>query len=61
MTSRWLRGRLVAAVTAAPPGIWVPLPARMGDHDADAIGAAARKLEREGFMELRGAQARARQ
>jgi A/G-specific adenine glycosylase len=60
-TTRWLRGRLVAAVTAAPAGVWVALPARLGEHDADAIGAAARKLEREGFMDLRGGEARVRQ
>jgi hypothetical protein len=60
MTSRWLRGRLVAAVTAAPAGSWVALPARLGEHDADAIGATARKLEREGFMDLRGGEARVR-
>ena len=39
MTSRWLRGRLVAAVTAAPAGSWVALPARLGEHDADAIAS----------------------
>ena len=61
MTTRWLRGRLVAAVTAAPAGSWVPLPARLGEHDADAIEAAARGLEREGFMDLRGGEARVRQ
>jgi hypothetical protein len=33
----------------------------LGEHDADAIGAAARKLEREGFMDLRDGEARARQ
>jgi A/G-specific adenine glycosylase len=60
MTSRWLRGRLVAAVTAAPAGVWVPLPARLGEHDAAAIAAAARKLEREGFMDIRDGEARAR-
>ena len=41
-TTRWLRGRLVAAVTAAPAGEWVTLPDRLGDHDGDAIGLAAR-------------------
>lgn len=60
LTTRWLRGRLVAAVTAAPAGSWVPLPERLGDHDADAIGIAARGLEREGFMDLRGGEARVR-
>ena len=61
MTTRWLRGRLVAAVAAAPAGAWVPLPARLGEHDADAIETAARKLEQEGFMDLRGGDARVRQ
>ena len=52
-TTRWLRGRLVAAATEAPAGAWVPLPDRLGVHDRDAIRAAARGLEREGFVELR--------
>jgi A/G-specific adenine glycosylase len=60
-TSRWLRGRLVAAVTAVPAGSWVPLPERLGDHDTDAIGAAARGLEREGFLDLRAGEVRVRQ
>ena len=59
-TTRWLRGRLVAALTKAPMGAWVPLPDRLGDHDADAIGAAARRLEREGFLDLRPGEARVR-
>ena len=42
LTTRWLRGRLVAAVTAVPPGTWVPLPERLGHHDAGAIDMAAR-------------------
>jgi A/G-specific adenine glycosylase len=60
LTTRWLRGRLVAAVTAAPAGSWVTLPERLGEHDADAIAGAARGLEREGFMDLRDGEARAR-
>ncbi len=60
-TTRWLRGRLVAALTAAPAGTWVPLPERLGPHDTDAIGAAARGLEREGFLDLRAGEARVRQ
>ena len=60
LTTRWLRGRLVAAVTEAPAGTWVPLPERLGDHDADAISLAARSLEREGFLDLRGGEARVR-
>jgi A/G-specific adenine glycosylase len=60
-TTRWLRGRLVAALTATPAGTWVPLPERLGHHDAEAIGAAARGLEREGFLDLRAGEVRMRQ
>jgi A/G-specific adenine glycosylase len=60
MTTRWLRGRLVAVVTAAPAGAWVSLPERLGEHDADAVGAAARGLERDGFLDLREGAARVR-
>ena len=61
LTNRWLRGRLVATVTSAPAGSWVALPDRLGEHDADAIGAAARGLEIDGFMDLRGGEARVRE
>jgi A/G-specific adenine glycosylase len=61
MTSRWLRGRLVAAVAEAPAGTWVTLPERLGHHDADAIHVAAQGLEREGFFEVQAGQARVRQ
>jgi A/G-specific adenine glycosylase len=60
-SARWLRGRLVAALTAAPPGTWVPLPECLGNHDAVAIDAAARGLEREGFVDLQAGEARVRQ
>jgi len=52
-TTRWLRGRLVAATTQAPADAWLPLPDRLGVHDRDAIRAAARGLELEGFVDLR--------
>jgi hypothetical protein len=60
LTTRWLRGRLVAAVTEAPAGSWVPLPERMGEHDAEAIVGAARGLERDGFLDLHEGEARVR-
>ncbi len=60
MTTRWLRGRLVAAVTEAPAGTWVRLPERLGHHDGNAIGLAARGLEREGFLDLDAGMARVR-
>jgi A/G-specific adenine glycosylase len=59
-TTRWLRGRLVAALTAAPAGVWIPLPERLGDHDAEAIGSAAQSLEVEGFLDLRAGDVRVR-
>jgi len=59
-TTRWLRGRLVAAATAAPGDAWLPLPDRLGVHDRDAIRVAARSLELEGFVELRDDEVRVR-
>lgn len=59
-TARWLRGRLLATITAAPAGAWVPLPARLGLHDAEAIGAAVRALDREGFLDVRSGEVRIR-
>jgi A/G-specific adenine glycosylase len=59
-TTRWLRGRLLGRVTSAGMGEWVALPDRLGEHDAAAIAAAAHGLEVEGFIELRGAEARVR-
>jgi A/G-specific adenine glycosylase len=59
-TTRWLRGRLVALLTGASAGTWVALPDRLGNHDAVAVAAAARGLERDGFLELRGGEARLR-
>lgn len=51
-TTRWLRGRLVAQLTAAPSGSWLPLPDEVGTHDRRAVAEAAAALEREGFVEL---------
>ncbi len=59
-TTRWLRGRLVALLTAAPAGTWVELPRILGDHDADAVASAALGLERDGIFELDRRSARIR-
>ena len=59
-TRRWLRGRLIAALTSAPAGTWVQLPDRLGDHDSAAIGAVAQGLERDGFLDLCAWEARVR-
>lgn len=57
-TTRWLRGRLLAALADAPAGAWVPLPDGLGTHDRAAIMAAAAGLERDGFLELLDGNAR---
>jgi len=60
-TTRWLRGRLVAAAAGVPDGGWVALPERLGAHDRTAILAAAKGLEREGFVDVRDGEVRVRQ
>ena len=60
-TTRWLRGRLVAAAAGVPDGGWVALPDRLGAHDRAAILAAAASLEREGFVDLQDGEVRVRQ
>jgi A/G-specific adenine glycosylase len=59
-TTRWLRGRLIASLTDAPADAWVPLPDMLGTHDRAAIMAAAKGLEREGFLVLLDGHARMR-
>jgi A/G-specific adenine glycosylase len=51
-TTRWLRGRLLARLCAAPDGQWLDLGHPIGDHDADAVGAALEAMHREGLAEL---------
>ena len=57
-TNRWLRGRLLATVRDAPAGSWVDAPDGLGEHDRDAVMAALRGLERDGFVEFRDGRAR---
>jgi A/G-specific adenine glycosylase len=59
-TNRWLRGRLLAAIREAPAGTWVEAPEQLGEHDAAAVRAALRGLERDGFLEGRDGSARLR-
>ena len=59
-TTRWLRGRLVSMATGVPAGTWLELPDHLGHHDAEAIAAAARDLQREGFIDLRSGAVRLR-
>ena len=47
-TSRWLRGRIVERLRAAPNGEWVVIATPIGDHDQDAVGRALDALARDG-------------
>jgi A/G-specific adenine glycosylase len=57
-TNRWLRGRLLASIRDAPAGSWVDAPDGLGEHDREAVLAAMRGLERDGFVEFREGRAR---
>jgi A/G-specific adenine glycosylase len=49
-TSRWLRGRLLAALRDRPPGEWSVLGA-MGTHGPESVEAALEQLAAEGLVE----------
>jgi A/G-specific adenine glycosylase len=51
-TNRWLRGRIMDRLRAAPDGAWVDLAAPIGEHDVERIAAAAAGLARDGVIEL---------
>jgi A/G-specific adenine glycosylase len=51
-TSRWLRGRILDRLRAAPDAAWVELDGPVGSHEAEAVAVAARALAREGLLEL---------
>jgi A/G-specific adenine glycosylase len=51
-TSRWLRGRILDRLRAAPDGAWVELDGAIGTHDEAAVMRAGRALASEGLLEL---------
>lgn len=51
-SSRWLRGRIVDRLRAAPNGAWTAFDPPIGDHDGPALGIALAALERDGLIEL---------
>lgn len=60
-TRRWLRGRLIDRLRAAPGDGWVAIEGPIGTHDPDAVASALDALAREGLVELdRGPQTGAR-
>jgi A/G-specific adenine glycosylase len=58
-TTRWLRGRILDRLRAAPDEAWVELDAPIGAHDLDRVRAAAIAMASDGLVELedRGASA----
>jgi A/G-specific adenine glycosylase len=52
-TSRWLRGRIVACLREAEPGVWAPAPIAVGTHDAERVSSAVDALVRDGLVERR--------
>jgi A/G-specific adenine glycosylase len=53
-STRWLRGRIVERLRAAPNGTWTAFEPPIGDHDGPAVGIALAALERDGLIELEG-------
>jgi A/G-specific adenine glycosylase len=53
-TTRWLRGRIVAALREEADGAWTALPSWIGRHGPEGIDEAVGALEREGLLERRG-------
>ena len=53
-TNRWLRGRILDRLRAAPDGEWVTLDAAIGTHDPARVRAAAAAMAADGVLELRG-------
>ena len=51
-TSRWLRGRILDRLRAAPGADWVVLDGPVGTHDLEAVATAVRAMASEGLIEL---------
>jgi A/G-specific adenine glycosylase len=50
-TRRWLRGRIVADLRAAPAGVWLAFDGPLGRHGAEQVAAALAGLADEGLVE----------
>jgi A/G-specific adenine glycosylase len=51
-TARWLRGRILDRLRAAPEDAWVDLDAPIGSHDLPKVLAAATSLAADGLLDL---------
>ena len=52
-TNRWLRGRILDRLRAAPDGRWVVFGAPIGSHELDRVKAAVTAMAADGLAELR--------
>ncbi len=55
-TNRWLRGRILDLLRAAPDGRWVALDEAIGTHDLERVRAAADAMAADGILEFGPAQ-----
>lgn len=53
-STRWLRGRIMAQLSAEPPDDWVPIEAPIGSHGQEAVAAALEGLRSDGLVETDG-------
>jgi A/G-specific adenine glycosylase len=51
-TNRWLRGRILDRLRAAPDGEWVALDEAIGTHDLGRVRAATNAMAVDGILEL---------
>lgn len=51
-TNRWLRGRILDRLRAAPDGTWIALDARIGEHERDRVETAVRAMAADGVAEM---------
>jgi A/G-specific adenine glycosylase len=56
-TTRWLRGRILDRLRAAPDGEWIDFDDPIGDHDLARVRAAATRMAVDGVLELKVGQA----
>ena len=54
-TNRWLRGRILDRLRAAPDGDWVAFDGAIGTHDFRQVRAAADAMAADGVLEIRSA------
>lgn len=51
-TNRWLRGRILDRLRAAPDGVWVALDEAIGVHEPASVATAAHAMAVDGVAEL---------